>query len=315
MRTLIVTEFISLDGVVDSPGGGDHPHAGWTFKDVEFDEAAYEIKGREQAEAGAMLIGRQSYDEFAPVWPTMEEFAEYNAMPKYVVSTTLRDPEWNNTTVLRSLDEVAELKKGDGGTILVHGSATLAQNLAAAGLVDRYHLLVFPVRPRQRQATLRRRRCRQAASSWSSTRRTPTASSWPSTTSSADSSLGQQVEVRRRVDAGDLGLVVALPHPPVAGRWGVADAAYPEATVEVVGELEAGLEVGVGVDDHPLAGAFLDDVDEGPDLAQQVLRGGGSAQLPSSSRSIAGGMVRAGADSSTDTKCSACGVPGEQSVK
>jgi dihydrofolate reductase len=66
-------------------------------------------------------------------------------MPKYVVSTTLIDPEWNNTTVLRSLDEVAELKQGDGGTILVHGSATLAQNLAAAGLVDRYHLLVVPV--------------------------------------------------------------------------------------------------------------------------------------------------------------------------
>jgi dihydrofolate reductase len=66
-------------------------------------------------------------------------------MPKYVVSTTLSDPEWNNTTVLRSLDEVAELKQGEGGTILVHGSPTLAQNLAAAGLVDRYHLLVFPV--------------------------------------------------------------------------------------------------------------------------------------------------------------------------
>jgi dihydrofolate reductase len=145
MRTLIVTEFISLDGVVDSPGGGSHPHAGWTFKDVEFDEAAYELKGREQTEAAAMLIGRVSYDEFAPVWPTMEEFAEYNAMPKYVVSTTLTDPEWNNTHVLRSLDEVASLKEGDGGPILVHGSATLAQNLAAAGLVDRYHLLVFPL--------------------------------------------------------------------------------------------------------------------------------------------------------------------------
>ena len=145
MRTLIVTEFISLDGVVDSPGGGSHPHAGWTFKDVEYDEAAYELKGREQAEAGAMLIGRVSYDEFAPVWPTMDEFAEYNAMPKYVVSTTLDDPEWNNTRVLRSLDEVAALKEGDGGPILVHGSATLAQSLAAAGLVDRYHLLVFPL--------------------------------------------------------------------------------------------------------------------------------------------------------------------------
>ena len=145
MRSLIVTEFLSLDGVVDSPGGGDHPHAGWTFKNVEFDMAAYEIKGREQLEASAMLIGRVSYDEFAPVWPKMEEFAEYNAMPKYVVSSTLTDPEWNNTTVLRSLDEVAELKEGDGGPILVHGSPTLAQGLAAAGLVDRYHLLTFPL--------------------------------------------------------------------------------------------------------------------------------------------------------------------------
>jgi len=145
MRTLIVTEFISLDGVIDSPGGGPHPHAGWTFKDVEFDAAAYEIKGREQAEAGAMLIGRASYDEFAPVWPQMKEFAEYNAMPKYVVSRTLTDPEWNNTTVLRSLDEVAELKTGDGGNIVVHGSGTLVKSLLAAGLVDRFHLLVFPV--------------------------------------------------------------------------------------------------------------------------------------------------------------------------
>ncbi len=146
MRTLIVTEFITLDGIVDSPGGGDHPRAGWTFKEVPFVEEAYEIKGTEQAEAGAMLLGRVSYDEFAPVWPQMEEFAEYNAMPKYVVSSTLTDPEWNNTTVLRSLDEVAELKRGDGeGTILVHASPTLAQGLAGAGLVDRYHLLVFPV--------------------------------------------------------------------------------------------------------------------------------------------------------------------------
>ncbi|HEU0181493.1 MAG TPA: dihydrofolate reductase family protein, partial [Agromyces mariniharenae] len=142
MRTLIVTEFITLDGVVDSPGGGDHPRAGWTFKEVPFVEEAYQIKGTEQEEAGALLIGRQSYDEFAPIWPKMDEFAEYNAMPKYVVSTTLTDPEWNNTSVLRSLDEVAALKEGDGeGTILVHGSATLAQALAEAGLVDRYHLL------------------------------------------------------------------------------------------------------------------------------------------------------------------------------
>jgi len=145
MRQLIVTEFITLDGVIDSPGNGPHPQAGWTFKRVEFDAAAYEIKGTEQLAATALLLGRVSYDEFAPVWPTMDEFAEYNAMPKYVVSTTLENPEWNNTSVLRSLDEVAALKEGEGGSILVHGSATLAQALAAAGLVDRYHLLVFPL--------------------------------------------------------------------------------------------------------------------------------------------------------------------------
>ncbi|MFV0459807.1 MAG: dihydrofolate reductase family protein [Actinomycetales bacterium] len=145
MRRIIWTGFISLDGVAEAPGDGDHPNAGWTFKDVEFDETAYEIKGREQSEAGAMLLGRRSYDEFAPVWPTMDMFAEYNAMPKYVVSSTLTDPSWNNTSVLRSLDEVSALTQDDGGPILVHGSIALAQSLAAAGLIDRYHLLVFPL--------------------------------------------------------------------------------------------------------------------------------------------------------------------------
>jgi dihydrofolate reductase len=146
MRTLIVTAFVSADGVMEAPGGGDHRNAGWTFKDVEFDPAVYEIKGREQQEAGALLLGRRSYEEFAPVWPTMEEFAEYNAMPRYVVSTTLAtdDDRWP-ATVLRSLDEVAELKQTDGGPILVHGSAVLGASLADAGLVDRYHLLVFPL--------------------------------------------------------------------------------------------------------------------------------------------------------------------------
>jgi dihydrofolate reductase len=147
MRTLIVTEFISLDGVIDSPGGGDHPHAGWTFTDVPFVPEAYAMKGTEQSDAGALMMGRISYQSFAPVWPSMEEFAEYNAMPKYVVSTTLTetDPAWTPTTILGSLDEVAELKRGDGGPILVHGSATLAQNLLAAGLVDRFQLLIFPL--------------------------------------------------------------------------------------------------------------------------------------------------------------------------
>ncbi|CAN5830221.1 dihydrofolate reductase family protein [soil metagenome] len=146
MRALIVTAFVSADGVMEAPGGGDHRSAGWTFQAVEFDEAAYEIKGREQEETTALLLGRKTYEEFAPVWPTMEEFAEYNAMPRYVVSTTLTgdDPGWP-ATVLRSLDEVAALKETEGGPIAVHGSAALGASLAEAGLVDRYHLLVFPV--------------------------------------------------------------------------------------------------------------------------------------------------------------------------
>ena len=147
MRTLIVTEFMSLDGVVDSPGGGEHPEAGWTFKDVPFLPEAYALKGTEQNEAGALMMGRISYQEFAPIWPTMDEFAVYNAMPKYVVSTTLTetDPGWQPTTILKSLDEVAALKQGDGGPILVHGSPTLSKALVAAGLVDRFNLLVFPL--------------------------------------------------------------------------------------------------------------------------------------------------------------------------
>ncbi|SFW84889.1 dihydrofolate reductase family protein [Amycolatopsis australiensis] len=151
MRTLIATAFVSLDGVVEAPGGEPgYRNAGWTFKDIEFDPAAYEIKGREQQESAAMLMGRVSYEVFAPVWPGMtEEFAGYNAMPKYVVSTTLAEgdlvTDWGEITVLRSLDDVAALKETDGGPIIVHGSATLNRALADAGLIDRYHLLVFPV--------------------------------------------------------------------------------------------------------------------------------------------------------------------------
>jgi len=146
MRTLIVTAFVSADGVMDSPGNGDHRSAGWTFKDVQFEAAAYEIKGREQEETTALLLGRVTYEEFAPIWPTMDDFAGYNAMPRYVVSTTLAtdDSRWP-ATVLRSLDDVAALKQTDGGPIAVHGSATLGAALADAGLVDRYHLLIFPV--------------------------------------------------------------------------------------------------------------------------------------------------------------------------
>ncbi|RSN27442.1 deaminase [Amycolatopsis sp. WAC 01416] len=151
MRTLIATAFVSLDGVVEGPGGEPgYRNSGWTFDGIEFDEAAYELKGREQEEATAMMMGRVSYQAFAPVWPTMtEEFAGYNAMPKYVVSTTLREEDlvgnWGETTILRSLDDVAKLKEAEGGPIILHGSAELNRDLADAGLIDRYHLLLFPV--------------------------------------------------------------------------------------------------------------------------------------------------------------------------
>lgn len=148
MQEIIVTAFMSLDGVMEAPGGEPgYRNSGWTFNGIEFDPAAYEIKGREQAEAGALLLGRKSYEAFAPVWPEMDEFAEYNAMPRYVVSRTLEheDARWP-ATILRSVDNVRALKEeGEGGPIIVHGSATLGAALADAGLVDRYHLLVFPV--------------------------------------------------------------------------------------------------------------------------------------------------------------------------
>ncbi|GAA0594534.1 dihydrofolate reductase family protein [Streptomyces crystallinus] len=150
MRTLISTAFISLDGVVDSPGGeAGYRNAGWTFKGIDFLPEAFEIKGREQKEATAMLLGRTSYQAFSAVWPDMEDFADYKVMPKYVVSTTLAEDDlvtnWGETTILRSLDDVAALKETEGGPIIVHGSAALNQSLSDAGLIDRYHLLVFPL--------------------------------------------------------------------------------------------------------------------------------------------------------------------------
>lgn len=150
MRTLIATAFVSLDGVIEAPGGEPgYRNTGWTFNDIEFDAAAYEIKGREQGEATAMLMGRVSYEAFSPVWPDITEFPGYNAMPKYVVSTTLQDKDlvsnWGEISILRSLDDVAALKETEGGPLSIHGSATLNRNLSDAGLIDRYHLLVFPV--------------------------------------------------------------------------------------------------------------------------------------------------------------------------
>jgi dihydrofolate reductase len=150
MRTLISTAFVSLDGVMEGPGGEQgYRNSGWTFKHTQFLPESFEIKGREQEEAGAMLLGRVSYQAFSPVWPGMPEFARYKTLPKYVVSTTLTDDQlvddWGDTTILRSLDEVAALKQGEGGPIIVHGSAALNQGLSDAGLIDRYHLLVYPL--------------------------------------------------------------------------------------------------------------------------------------------------------------------------
>ncbi|MEU5975852.1 dihydrofolate reductase family protein [Streptomyces sp. NPDC047315] len=150
MRTLISTAFISLDGVVEAPGGEPgYRNAGWTFKDVEFVPEAFGIKGAEQQEATAVLLGRVSYQAFSPVWPDMAEFADYKDMPKYVVSTTLTEEDlvsnWGETTILRSVEEVAALKETEGGPIIVHGSASLNRALSDAGLIDRYHLLVFPL--------------------------------------------------------------------------------------------------------------------------------------------------------------------------
>jgi dihydrofolate reductase len=149
MRTLIHTAFVSLDGVVEAPGGEPgYRNTGWTTK-VEFSADAYEIKGREQTEASAMMLGRVSYEAFAPVWPDMDYFADYKVMPKYVVSSTLDEGDlvsnWGDITLLRSLDDVAAVKQTEGGPIIIHGSATLSRNLSDAGLIDRYHLLVFPL--------------------------------------------------------------------------------------------------------------------------------------------------------------------------
>lgn len=151
MRELVYTGFMSLDGVVDSPGGPSEGHrfGGWTFQGIEFVPEAYALKGEELADTGALLFGRRSYEAFAPFWRDSEDHSSYRDLPKYVLSTTLRDEDlvdgWGETTILRSNDEVAALKNRDGDGIFIHGSAELARRLSDADLIDRYNLLVFPV--------------------------------------------------------------------------------------------------------------------------------------------------------------------------
>jgi dihydrofolate reductase len=147
MGKVVVTEFVSLDGVFEDPGGAeDYEHGGWTFEYDRGDGDKFKLD--EIMAADVQLLGRVTYEGFAKAWPTMEDpvgFADkMNSMPKYVVSTTLEGPEWNNTTVLRSVDEVAKLKDEYDGDIVVAGSAKLSQALAAKGLVDEYRLMVFP---------------------------------------------------------------------------------------------------------------------------------------------------------------------------
>jgi dihydrofolate reductase len=150
MGRIVVTEFVSLDGVVEDPGGAeDFKYGGWSF---EFDRGAEgnEFKLDETRDSAALLLGRVTYEGFAEAWPSREgEFADkFNSMPKYVVSSTLTQPEWTNSTVLEAgdlVEAVSKLKLQTDGDVVVHGSAQLAQTLIAHDLVDELRLMVFPV--------------------------------------------------------------------------------------------------------------------------------------------------------------------------
>jgi dihydrofolate reductase len=155
MGDVVVTEFITLDGVIEDPGGGEKSfeHSGWEF---QFDrgEEGNQFKDSELMAADAQLLGRTTYEGFAEAWPPMRaEAGEYgekiNSMPKYVVSATLADEDatWENSTVIRDdvPATVAKLKDQIAGDILVQGSATLVRSLAEADLVDRYRLMLFPI--------------------------------------------------------------------------------------------------------------------------------------------------------------------------
>jgi dihydrofolate reductase len=151
MRRVVITQFISLDGVIEDPGGSeDFDRGGWAFQFDRGDEGN-KFKLDELFEVDAQLLGRVTYEGFAAAWPERDDpmgFAErMNGMPKYVVSNTLEDPSWNNTTVLKgdAVDEVRKLKESGDGDVLVAGSAQLSQALIAGGLVDELRLMIFPL--------------------------------------------------------------------------------------------------------------------------------------------------------------------------
>jgi dihydrofolate reductase len=148
MRKIVVTEFLSLDGVMEDPGGAEgFRHGGWSFKFADPEGMKYKLD--EVMTHDALLLGRVTYEGFAAAWPSQQgEFADkMNGMQKYVVSTTLGEPEWENTTVIRDNvpEEIAKLRDMPGQDILVGGSRTLAQTLMAHDLVDEYRLMVFPI--------------------------------------------------------------------------------------------------------------------------------------------------------------------------
>src|SRR5215208_3609805 len=149
MGRIVVTEFISLDGVVEDPGGAeDFKYGGWSFE-VSRGEEGDQFKLDETRNADALLLGRRTYEGFADAWPSREgEFADkFNSMPKYVVSSTLKEPEWTNSTVLGDdlAGEVSRLREQHDGDIVVHGSAQLVQALIEHGLIDELRLMVFPI--------------------------------------------------------------------------------------------------------------------------------------------------------------------------
>ena len=149
MGKIVVTEFVSLDGVMEDPGGAEgFKHGGWTFEIQRGDEGD-RFKLDETTASEALLLGRVTYEGFAAAWPSREgEFADkFNQMPKYVVSSTLGDPGWENSTVLRGdlAEEVEQVKARHEGDVVVHGSAQLAQALLERDLVDELRLMVFPV--------------------------------------------------------------------------------------------------------------------------------------------------------------------------
>jgi dihydrofolate reductase len=149
MGRIVVTEFVSLDGVIEDPGGSeDFKYGGWSFE-IERGDEGDRFKLDEAMNSDALLLGRRTYEGFAAAWPSRDgEFADkFNNMPKYVVSSTLKDPEWNNSKVLDGdlAGEVSKLRDEVDGDIVVHGSAQLVQGLVENGLVDELRLMVFPV--------------------------------------------------------------------------------------------------------------------------------------------------------------------------